>query len=290
MVLTEGTYSSKGTTKEGKFSYSRECGNLIFTEGKITLSDGRIKEGKFSYIPELGQVCLVEGRVDRSDLSKEIGTFVYDSDLNDMRFANGRLFHPDGQVDTGTFAYIPELRCSKLVDGRTEKGGDWEEGTRSYIPELGGMRLVEGTVSNNRGTRSGTLVYDPSLENGLGGMRFILKLEIPHLQMQNHNKLIGTISEMTNSFGNDNAKSNLNNLLIAWDSLIQTTTNQAYAEKVTQLSEAYRRCKRTLLICVHPDQSGATETAQQHLEQVQNLGPNIQKAITALRISEPNFV
>jgi hypothetical protein len=290
-VIAEGKFtSSNGTMQEGKFTYIPELRTSAITEGKVTFSNGHVQEGRFSYIHELNQVSLVEGRKDNGEAGIKNGLFVYDKNLNSMQLAKGSVSRPDGKIETGTFAYIPELQRYELVEGRTEKNGNWQEGTRKYIPELGRMHLIEGSISKNGVTKSGTLAYEASLADGLGGMRFILKLEIQDAQMQSNIDLIATISEMTNTFGNSKSFSNLNNLLSAWGSLTEATTHQAYTEKVTQLSEVYHQCKRTLLICVHPDRGGATDTAQQYLEPLQNLGRSINSAIKAMRETEPSFV
>ncbi len=293
--LVEGkTTLPSGEVREGKYAHIPELGSIHLVEGKTTWPSGAVKEGRYAYIPELDDVVLVEGKATWASGEVREGVFVYESASNSMRLASGSITHPDGKKETGTFSYVPQLEKNELINGRIEKGNNWQEGTRSYIPELGRMHLTEGTIHKNGVSKTGTWVYNQNMANGAGGMLFVppraAQVEIPAAQQQTHSDLISTITNMTNTFGDSRAASNLNNLLSTWESLNQTTTPQAYAEKVDQLSEAYHQCKRTLLICAHPDRGGATETAQQYLEPLQKLGRSVNNAINTLRNSEPNFV
>jgi hypothetical protein len=294
IYLAKGkTTSPSGYINEGRWAYSPELNRMYLAKGKTISPSGYINDGRWAYIPELRDVRLVEG-TSFSNGTIKIGEFIYEPTPNLIRLVNGSVTHVDGKTETGTFSYIPQLQRNELTNGRIEKGNNWQEGSRSYIPELGRMHLTEGTIHKNGVTKVGTWIYDRTLANGAGGMLFIpphvAQVEIPAAQKQLNSDLISTITNMTNTFGDSKATSNLNNLLNAWELLNQTTTNQAYAEKVDQLSEAYHQCKRTLLICVHPDRGGATETAQQYLEPLQNLGRSINNAINTLRNGEPNFV
>jgi hypothetical protein len=283
---------SDGSIYSGQFVYIPELHRAYLAEGKQIFSGGIAYEGRFAYIPELRSIRLIEGQKAFPSGKVESGIFIREPTSNLMCLTTGSVTHPTGKKEIGTFSYVLQLRRNELTNGRTEKGNNWQEGIRNYIPELGRMHLTEGTSHKNGVSKTGSWVYNQNMANGAGGMLFVraAQVDIPAAQQQTHSDLISTITNITNTFGDSRAVSNLNNLLSTWESLNQTTTPQAYAEKVDQLSEAYHQCKRTLLICAHPDRGGATETAQQYLEPLQKLGRSINNAINPLRNSEPNFV
>lgn len=292
--LVEGKQSfPNGEVHEGRFKYIPEADSPKLVEGKVTLPDGRTREIKFTYHAESDTNPLLQGKISLSDGRVEEGLFEYSPELKDYKLVKGTITHPNGLVEDGRFKFIPELGRNELLYGRRERGENWQEGTRSYISELGRMHLTEGVINKNGVANTGKWVYDQNLANGAGGMLFDARpaapVEIPAAQKRVNSDLIATITYMTNTFGNNKAVTNLENLVNAWESLNQTTTNQGYVEEVTQLSDVYHQCKRTLFNCVHPDKDGTTELAQKHLEEVQNLGRSINNAVDTLRNSEPSF-